>query len=277
MFQLSTKIAVVVCIAVACCSSNAEAARRGRSRNNAAAQKAARDRAIKSAQAQYTAAENVLSAANANGNAAASRLQAVIAAMATASQDMREQTTQIRSLHKDLADTEEDILREQSAESPYVLLSEQISEVKREMAAIEKQLLNTSEFIAHKAQVQAADGPVAVAKLREETLDGDPKYPSLKIKLESLTGNLSKIRHALFEHDPEWKSIHEAVIEAQKEERKASAEVYAHAPDRADPLRDIKDAKQAVAAASNVMAQAARVLKGYGAPTKPTTSSKSKK
>lgn len=252
------------------------ARRRGRSRNNAAAQKAAKERAIKAAQSQYAAAESVLHASQASGNSATARLQAVVAALSAAAQEMREAHSNVKSLAKDLLETEEDILQEQTADSPYVLLIHEIGTIKQRMAAIENELFSTSDYVTKKSAAQS-ESAMAVIRLRTETLEHHPEYLQLKIKFEGLASDLIKLKHQLFEADAEWQSLHRDLIAARKEESAALTEVYAHAPDRGEPMRNIKDAKQAAAVAENAMAQARSILSRYGAGTKSSVASKSGK
>jgi chromosome segregation ATPase len=251
-------------------------ARRGRGYNNAAAARARRQAAINAAQAQYAAAERVMQAAQSSGSAATAQLQHVLGVMTTAADGMREAVTDIRGLQKDLRETEEDILREQSADSPYVTKSHELAEVKREMAAIERRLLEAPAYLSTVEQVRVSGGGSAVAKLRQTTLESDHDYTALKLKLEAITSEMSKIRHELFGADNEWNTIREHLAQAQKEADTQSAQVYAHAPERAKPIEQIKDAKEAIAVASALKNQAMMTLQSLGASTKPTSSSKSK-
>jgi len=251
-------------------------ARRGRGYNNAAAAKARRQAAINAAQAQYAAADRVMQAAQSSGSAATAQLQHVLGVMTTAADGMREAVTDIRGLQKDLRETEEDILREQSADSPYVTKSHELAEVKRDMAAIEKRLLESSAYLSSSEQARASGGGAAVAKLRQSTLDANSEYTALKFKLEGITSDLSKIRHEIFGADKEWNTIREHLASAQKEADSQSAQVYAHAPERAKPIEQIKDAKEAIAVASALKNQAMMTLQGLGASVKNTSTSKSK-
>ena len=248
-------------------------ARRSRSRSNAAAMKARKEAAIKAAQKQYAAAQSVLSAALASGSGANARLQSVLVGLSSSANEMREALSDVKELTKDLSETEEDILLEQSAESEYVNLSHELGRVKAEMTAIEKRLLESTDFIAQRDSTKATNGAIGVVRLREEILDRDSEYPSLRLKASSLATDLTRVKHQLFEEDAEWRAIHEQLIEAQKEARARSADVYAHAPEKNQPLSAIKDAKQAAAVAYAMKSQAEAVLRSLGSSPKSSSSS----
>lgn len=252
--------------------SSADAQRRGRSNRGAAMAKAMREQTIKAAQAQYAQAESLLSIAMSNGSGAEGRLSAVIAEMQHSANEFRQARSQEIDLKKELAEIEADILKEQKSESDYVRFQTELQDKKGQLARLESKLLGTTEFAAKKATLlKSTEGPAAVAAYRKETLDHDSEYTTLKLRVEELNVTLGKLKRELFTNDSEWKETHDAMVEAHKDVDEANGEVYKKAPDRMDPLRDIKSAKQAAAAARTVMAQAEAVLKQYNAPTKPAT------
>ena len=160
---------------------------------------------------------------------------------------MRDAMSEVKDLSKDLRETEEDILREQSADSPYVTSVQELATIKRDMAAIEKRLLEAPAYIDERDHVRADGGAAAVAQLRETTLGQDREYSDLKIRLKNVNDKMHRVRTELFAADNEWKTIQEHLTQANHEADARSAEVYAHAPDRANPVAQIKDAKHAAA------------------------------
>lgn len=238
--------------------------------------KAKREQTIKAAQAQYAHAESLLSIAMSNGSGAEGRLSAVIAEMQHAANELRQARSQEIDLKKELMEIETDILKEQKSDSEYVRLQTELHDKRGQLARLEGQLLGAAEYSAKKATLlKSPEGPAEVAALRKETLDESLEYTMLHLRVEELTATLGKIKRELFTNDSEWKETHDAMVEAHKDSDEANGEVYKKAPDRMDPLRDIKSAKQAAAAARTVMAQAEAVLKQYNAPTKAATKSSS--
>lgn len=239
-------------------------ARRRTRRNNAAAIKAKKESMIKAAQSQYTAAQQVLSTAQASGSAANGRLQAVLAEMTNAANSLRQARAETLSLSKDLAEIEEDILSEQSSDSQYGQLLEEMQKTKRAMAVAEARIVGDAKFVAQFDELKSKKGTAAAFAFRQSTLQLDTEFSGLRGALLELVDRQAKLKRELFEKDNEWKSTHELLHESQQAEQAAKAEVYAHAPERAGPKREIKDAAAAASAAKTVMAQAEDVLRRLG-------------
>lgn len=238
--------------------------------------KAQREAVIKAARAQYAQAEAVLNIAMSKGTGAQSQLSAVLSKMQASVSEMHEARTQEGDLRKDLADIEGDILREQSNDSPYAIAFSRFQDLRTEMAKRESKLLAATGYVATKAELIRNEGPAAVARFRQETLDGDTEYSGQHMRLEELAAEVNRIKRELFKNDSEWNSVHENLLAARKDAADASAEVYKESPNRAEPLRNIKDAKQAATAARVVMAQAESVLRQHNASIKPASKSASK-
>ncbi len=248
---------------IAVAADHAFARRRSR-RNNAAAIKAKKESMIKAAQSQYTAAQQVLSAAQAGGSVATGRLQAVLAEMTNAANSLRQARAETLSLSKDLAEIEDDILAEQSSESQYGQILEEMRKIKQDMSAAESRITSDSRLAAELDKVTNEKGKAAAFALRQTAIQSDPEFSGLRALLLVLVDKQSKLKRDLCEKDTEWKNTHELLHESQLAEQAAKAEVYAHAPERAGPKREIKDAREAAAAAQSVMAQAEEVLRRLG-------------
>lgn len=239
-------------------------ARRRSRRNNAAAIKAKKESMIKAAQSQYTAAQQVLSAAQAGGSIATGRLQAVLAEMTNAANSLRQARVETISLSKDLAEIEDDILAEQSSDSQYVQLLEEMRKIKGDMSAAESRITSDPKLAAELDKVASEKGKAAAFALRQTAIQSDPECTGLRAVLLGLVDKQSRLKRELFEKDTEWKNTHELLHESQRAEQAAKAEVYAHAPERAGPKREIKDAKEAAASAQSAMAQAEEILRRLG-------------
>lgn len=269
---------VIVCILSLCMvlggADGALAKRRGRSRSNAAAMKARREQAIRAAQSQYDSAQKVLAAAQSSGSGATARLQSVLAEMTNAASELRKSRSESQELMKDLAEIEEDILLEQSSGTPYFQLLAEVNATKQKIAATEQRVTDNPEFIRNAERIRATEGPAAAFRWRQSELTFDMQLSALKLALTFQVDKQSKLKRELFQQDAEWKSAHDSLLQSQSEERKAKAEVYANAPNRAAPKHEIKDARQAAAAAQSAMTQAEQVLRSLG--SSPTAASASK-
>lgn len=232
---------------------------------------------IKTAQSQYDAAQQVLAATQAGGNAAMARLQGVLAEMTRAANELRESRAESISLTKDLTEIEEDILAEQSSDTPYAKLFEEIRKTKRDLAAAEARITGDAAFIRELERLKQEKGAGAAIEFRQFSLNTDLEYAGLHAELVAAVDKQTKLKRELFEKDPEWQSTHDLLLESHKAEHAASAEVHHHAPERAAPKRDIKDAQQASEAARAAMAQAEQVLRSLGSSPKTAGSSKTKK
>lgn len=279
--QLYNLRTLIVCILTLCmflvCTDGAFAKRRSRSRSNAAAVKARREQAIKAAQSQYATAQQVLAAAQSSGSGATARLQSVLAEMTSAASELRKARSESQELMKDLAEIEEDILLEQASDTPYVQLLAEISETKQKIAEIEKRVTESAEFVRQGEMIRATEGSAAAFRWRQSVLTLNPTLSMFKMNLSSLVDKQAKLKRELFQQDSEWRNTHDTLLQSHGEERKAKAEVYANAPDRAAPKHEIKDARQAAAAAQSAMAQAEQVLRSLGsAPTAVNASKTSK-
>lgn len=264
---------IVVVIAAGLCLSWAEPAfARRRSRNGAAAAKAKREKTIKAAQSQYAAAQSVLAAAQSSGSGAEARLQAVLAEMNGAASDLRDARSVSKDLAKDLAEIEEDILAEQSVDSRYFQLAEEIRVAKKLMADAEKRLTESPDFVRKSEQVRANDGAAAAFRLRQTTLANDATYSLHKSTLLALGEKQEALKRELFHKDKEWQDAQGLLAAAHKEEREAAVELYGSAKDRAEPKQQIKTAQQAAAAARASMTQSQQILSKMGASTSPVTS-----
>lgn len=271
---------VIVCSLTLCmllvCTDGAFAKRRSRSRSNAAAVKARREQAIKAAQSQYATAQQVLAAAQSSGSGATARLQSVLAEMTSAASELRKARSKSQELMKDLAEIEEDILLEQASETPYFQLLAEISETKQKIAEIEKRVTEAAEFVRQGEMIRATEGSAAAFRWRQSVLTLNPTFSALKMSLSSLVDKQAKLKRELFQQDSEWRNAHDTLLQSQGEERKAKAEVYANAPHRAAPKHEIKDARQAAAAAQSAMAQADQVLRSLGSTPTAVNSKTSK-
>lgn len=276
---LRFKTLIVLCFTIAFCISFAEPAfarRRSRSRSNAAAAKARREKTITAAQSQYAAAQSVLAAAQGAGAGAEARLQAVLAEMNGAASELRNARSASKEIALDLAEIEEDILSEQSADSSYARLVEEIRTTKLQMTQAEKRLTKSPDFIRRYEQARATDGGPAAFRLRQTALANDPAYTLHKSTLTALGDKQEALKRELFHKDKEWLETQAQLAEAHRDEREAATDLYRSAKDKSEPKQQIKTAQQAVAAARESMAQSQQILSKLGASTAPTKSGNSK-
>ena len=278
-FTFRFQLLVLLLLTTILCATFTEpafAARRGRS--NAASAAARRASTIKAAQAQYTAAQNVLSAAQSTGAGAQARLQAVLGEMNSSAMELRKSRSASHEIEQDLTEIEEDILTEQGPKTPYYQLNEQVHTTKDKLAAAEKRLTETPDFLRKAEQVKGVEGAAAAFRLRQTTLENDTEYSILKTSLADFSEKRETLKRELFHKDKEWQEAHAKLATAHKSEREAATDLYGSAKDRAEPKEQIKTAAQAANAARATMAQAEQILKQMGAsPTPAKTASGSTK
>ncbi len=277
---LRSKTLLVLCLTIAFCISFAEPAfarRRSRNRSNAAAAKARREKTITAAQSQYAAAQSVLAAAQGAGAGAEARLQAVLAEMNGAASELRNARSASKEIALDLAEIEEDILSEQSADSSYARLTEEIRTTKQKMTEAEKRLTESADFIHKYEQALATDGAPAAFRLRQAALANDFAYSLHKSMLTALGDKRETLKRELFHRDKEWLGTQAQLAEAHRDEREAAIDLYRSAKDKSEPKQQIKTALQAVAAARESMAQSQQILSKLGASATKSDSSKTKK
>lgn len=252
---------------------------RSRRRGNARAAaiiKQQREAVIKAAQAKYAQAESLLNVASSNGAGAESRLAAVLGEMQNSVSELKEAKSLENDLKKELGEIESEILREQPSDSQCVRLQQDLQEQRTRLTRCESRIFSAPDYLAKKAELsRAPDAAAQTALLRKDLLDRDGEYATTKAKVDDLATQLATLKRQMFEADSEWKDVHTAMLDARRDASLASTDVYKTAPDRMEPLKDIKNAKQAVIAARSMMADAQTVLRQHNAPVKPTAKSKS--
>ena len=244
-------------------------ARRRRSRGSSkAAAEAMKKKMYESAQAQVAAGQQLLAAAQMKGNYAQGNFQAALAKVQQAAAQHDAAQDSFRELAKQLAELEEDILNEQSADSPYALAQLEFGKAKRELAAVEKRLLADP---ALQSQLSGQDG--GPPPLKSVVLAGEFEYIQAKAVFDLAAKEVERIRRELFRTDEDWKAGAEALTEARQEQSDSAKGTQNVS--RLGPLKEIKDAQQAAVIAQRMISQGQAQLKSIN--YKPSSKSSSKK
>jgi hypothetical protein len=261
--------------------------RQDRSRGDAAArarqQQAARARqqqaAVQAATAQLKAAKEVLAAAESTGEAAQAKLNASLAKLKEAAEKSRDAQSTTRHLAKELAEIEEDILEEQTENSPFIQASQRVETARTRLSEVEQRILAEPDV---KSQLSGLESS-KLGEIKASILKSRTEYQVAKADLDGAGSDLARIRSELFQGDKDWKEAAEALTKARAEERAAEAMTHSGASGRAGATQTVKNAAEAAAAARVAIAQAERVIKLADAnrkqksPAKSSPKSKNKK
>ena len=110
-----------------------------------------------------------------------------------AASELRNARSASKEIALDLTEIEEDILSEQSADSSYARLTEEIRTTKQKMTEAEKRLTESADFIHKYEQARATDGAPAAFRLRKAALANDLAYSLHK---STLTATRRQARNA---------------------------------------------------------------------------------
>jgi hypothetical protein len=213
--------------------------------------------AIKAATAQLNAAKQVLAAAESKGSGAQAKLDASIARLRDAADTFRDAQSTSRHLARELAEIEQEILEEQSADSPYAKARLALEAARKKQAEVEERIVSESDVqkqLLHLSGVKLVDARTAILERRAE-------YLTAKAAVEAEADTVAKIRSQLFQGDSHWREAAEALKAARLEEGEAESMTHAGASGRVGAQSTVKDAAEATATARRAIAQAEAVIK----------------
>jgi len=256
------RLLVFAVLAFALCAAGQAQAyrRRGHSYNYAAARQRQQQAVVQAALAQRSAAQQVLAAAESTGGAAQSKLTAALSKLRESSQQFHDAQSTTRHLAKELAEIENEILGEQTSDSPY-------AKAGKEVEAARAKLNQAEERILAEQKVQLQLEGLTGNKLQEKKasiFELRPEHIEAKAALDAAASSASHIRTSLFQNDKHWKEAAEALTKARKEEKEAEEKTHAGTSGRIGNTQTVKNASEAAAAARAAIAQAEAVIRANG-------------
>lgn len=246
--------------------------RRGRGRSSAQAAAARRQKTIQEAQAQIAAAQMVLSAAEYKGAGAQGKLQEAMGKLQHAASETERARETEQSLLADLLETEREILSEQSVDTEYYRVHEELNAAKKELAAAKEEVL-TPDVVSELETLKGA----ARVQATNDRLELSPRYLLAHARVTTAGKELERIKSALFHADEDWKGTNQALADVRHDISVARGEAKTSGFSRLKPLSEYREASQAAAAARAAIAQAEGVLKSLNATASSSSSSKKKK
>ncbi|MDX1944241.1 MAG: hypothetical protein SFU86_02460 [Pirellulaceae bacterium] len=248
--------------------------RRNRGRGSEAAAKALK-RVGAAAEAQVAAGKQLLAAAEGKGARAQADYGVALNRMREAVAEFEAAQQEVRDLAKQLAEIEQEIIAEQSADSPYAQALAEFEKAKRDLQALETMILSRPEVQARLAALTGID----VVTERASELDRHPERLTARSRVELAAKVLDQIRRELYHADQDWTDTADALTEARAEKKEAEEDT--HSVSRLGPLHDFKNAQQAAAYAKRAIAQGEATLKQVSkakskAANKPGSNSPSK-
>jgi DNA repair exonuclease SbcCD ATPase subunit len=256
--RLATLLVVFATVA-ALSPANAQARRRG-SYNSTAMRQAQQQQMVQAARAQLDAAKQVLEAAESSGKDAQSTLDAAVAKLKEKSKEADEAKSATRELAKQLSKLEEDIVKEQPADSPYGRASAELEAAKKQLQDTEARVLAESDVQASLAGLTGAD----LTKRKNELLISRPDSYQAKTRLDAAHGEVERQRRDLLQNDKQWKDLSDELAKARKDERDANNQSRGSPRERTDATKKLQASSDAVAAAKAAIAQAEAVLRANG-------------
>jgi myosin heavy subunit len=251
-------IAVVVCLVTA---SPAQAYRRyGRSYSYASMRARQQQYLNQAANAQLNAAKQVLSAAESTGGGAQSKLDTALSKLRDEAQKFHEAQSTTRHAAKELAEIEQEILEEQKEDSSYTKAAKQVEAARKKLKDIQDRIESDGGV---QVQLQGLSG-AKLAETRDSILKSHADYLDAKAGLEIDAGELSRIRHELFQADKHWKEAADTLVQARKEESAAEQMTHSGSSGLQGMHTTIRNASEAAAFARAAMAQAEAVLRANG-------------
>ena len=230
---------------------------RGRSYYATAAARARQQALIKAAESQRDAAQQVLAAAQMKGSSAQFELDSAVAKLRETSDEFRSAQSTARQLQKQLHEIEQEIVADQSADSPYATALARLEAARGEQSRVQAAYLAKPEAASALAGLA---GPELAAK-KAELLDLHPEYTAAKERMAAAGSEVDRLRRELFRADSDWKETAEALTQARQEENEAEKKAAAQGTSQLAPSRDLRQADRAAAAARQSLAQAEDTLR----------------
>jgi hypothetical protein len=232
--------------------------KRGKQSNNqAAARERQQQAAVKAATAQLNAAKQVLAAAESKGAGAQAKLDSALAKLREEGSRFREAQSTSRLLAKELAEIEDEILEEQSANSPYAKAKLALEAARSKMNSLEDRIMRLA---ATQSALAGLTGTKYV-EAKTAALGVHADYLMAKNAFETEADLLAKIRSDLFQTDKDWKEASAALTQARKEESEAELMTHSGASGQVSGKATVKDSAEAAATARAAIAQAEKVIK----------------
>jgi len=256
---------IAALVALVCCSLEPAFAQQKKRRKNddkqdaARAAKAAEAReqaAIRAANAQIAAAKRVLAAAESQEKGSQSQLKAAVAGLREATKEFDDAQSAARRLAKELTEIEQEILEEQSTDSPYTTAVAAVEEAKLQLKEIADRLLGEKE----NQQALAGLSGGSLADRKTAILNGNSEYMQAKAKLDSAAAAASELRRELFRADEDWKATAAVLSKARQEENAAEGQTRAGSSERNEATNDLQQAKEAAVAARAAIRRAEAVI-----------------
>jgi hypothetical protein len=264
MYRLSTAqliAATIVLTAVLVHPTSAQAyRRRGRSYSYASMRARHQQYLNQAANAQLNAAKQVLAAAESTGGGAQSKLDAALSKLREEATKFHEAQSTTRHAAKELAEIEQEILEEQKEESPYAKAAKQIEAARKKLKNVQDKIESDG---AVQVQLQGLTG-AKLAETRESIFKSHADYLDAKAALDADAGELSRIRHDLFQADKHWKEAADTLVQARKEESAAEQMTHSGASGLQSMHATVRNASEAAAFARAAMNQAEAVLRTNG-------------
>lgn len=231
--------------------------RNNNSHNYAAVRARQQQAAVQAAQAQKKAAEQVLKAAEATGSGAEAKLAEALSKLRQEADRFHDAQSTTRQAAKELAEIEQEIIDEQTEESPYRQASRRVEAARQKMKQLEDRVLSEP---ANEAKLGDLTGS-ALAEGREKILSNHTDYLLLKEEFNTQATILAKHRSELFQADQHWKDASDSLAQARKLESEAEGHTHSGTSGRVGLNSKAKNAAEAAAAARAAIAQANAVIK----------------
>jgi chromosome segregation ATPase len=234
--------------------------RRGYSYNYAAIRARQQQLVNQAASAQLSAAKQVLAVAESTGTGAQSKLDAALAKLRESAQQFHDAQSTTRHLAKELAEIENEILGEQTDNSPYAKAGKELETARKKLKDVEERILNEQGV---QLQLSGLTGSKLSDK-KASILELRPDYLEAKGSLDAAGSAVAHMRSELFQKDSHWKEAAEALTKARKEEKEAEEKTHAGTSGRIANTQTVKNAAEAAAVARAAIAQAESVLRANG-------------
>jgi hypothetical protein len=232
--------------------------RRSNSSHNYAAIRARQQQAaVQAAQAQKKAAEQVLKAAEATGSGAEAKLAEALSKLRQEADKFHDAQSTTRQAAKELAEIEQEIIDEQTEESPYRQASRRVEAARQKVKQVEDRILGEP---ANAAKLGNLTGG-ALADAREKLLTSQTEYLLLREEFNTQASILARLRSELFQADQHWKDAVDSLAQARKLENEAEEKTHSGTSGRVGLNLKAKNAAEAAAAARVAIAQADAVIK----------------
>jgi hypothetical protein len=213
--------------------------------------------AVQAAMAQKNAAEQVLKAAEATGSGAQSKLADALLKLRQEAEKFHDAQSTTRHAAKELAEIEQEIIEEQTEDSPYRQATKRVETARQKLKAVEDRILSEPAVEAKLAALSS----VALVDARANILSLREDYLVPKEDFNTEANALAKLRSELFQADQHWKEAAESLTHARKLEKDAEENTHGGTSGRVGLNLKAKNAAEAAAAARVAIAQADAVIK----------------